>query len=271
MLGSDMVDMCRHEQIDVDGFDLPEIDITSPKSLKAMIPSSCDWVINCAAYTDVDGAELHPDDAFKLNAEGVRLLAKDCSKKKTGLVHISTDYVFGGNRTHPYTELNRTDPVNMYGASKLAGEKALRAEGCKHLIVRTQSLFGTNGNNFIRKLTQRFKAGKSPSVVTDQVMCPTYTVHLAAAIIKLIEGNRTGIVHVSSSGQCSWYELACALGKEVAPDIMVKPIAADQLSLPAPRPAYSVLDNWRFRTWTGFEMPHWKHGLMEYVEEEGYK
>lgn len=271
MLGTDFMEACGAAGLQAFGFDQPEIDVTDYQTLLGAIPQS-DWIINCAAYTNVDGAEKAPDDAFAVNAKGARNLARLAVMMRTPLLHISTDYVFDGHRDHPYTEWNRPNPINIYGASKLAGEQAIRGQGCEYIIVRTQSLFGRHGPNFVKTIARRLtESDDELRVVSDQVSSPTYTGHLSIALLYLLKANQRGIVHISASGECSWYEFACAIANKVKPTATIMPVRTEEFPRPATRPPYSVLDHHRFRQWTSHIMPTWREGLEAYLQEEGYE
>jgi dTDP-4-dehydrorhamnose reductase len=268
MLGTDLVAACRDAGIETVGFDLPDFDITKFESIRSRLPAA-DCVVNCAAYTRVDDAEAQRDPAYAVNAEGAGHVARICSAKGTRLIHISTDYIFDGRKGSAYTEDDPTRPLNVYGASKLAGEESVRGAGGRSLIIRTQSLFGARGTNFIRTITQRLKRSDEPLlVVSDQVSAPTYTRHLAGAIVRLLQLDREGIVNVVASGSCSWFEFAQAIAARVKPSAVIKPVATAGYPRPATRPAYSVLDTNRYREWTGSVLPSWQKGLEEYLAEE---
>lgn len=270
MLGSDLVEACAGAGLEVVGVDLPELDITRFNDVRSRLPPA-DCVVNCAGYTNVDEAEKHRDQAFAVNADGALSVARVCARRAVRVLHVSTDYVFDGRKTRPYTESDYPNPLSVYGASKLAGEKAVRAEGGKYLVIRTQSLFGTRGPSFVKSVVKRLRESDEPlSVVTDQVSAPTYTRHLADAIVKLIKLDRDGIVHVAASGSCSWFAFARAIVARVKPGAAVREITSQDLSRPAPRPAYSVLDTSRYASWTGEALPPWEQGLEEYLAEEGY-
>jgi dTDP-4-dehydrorhamnose reductase len=266
MLGHDLVDACREEGGEVAGFDLPEVDITKKDGGLAKL-QSCDWLVNCAAYTDVDGAESHRETAFAVNGDGAGRVASWCAEHRIPLVHISTDYVFDGLNTKPYKEDDPVRPLSVYGESKLAGERAVVAAARRHIIVRTQSLFGLHGRNFVRSIMGRLESGVALRVVTDQVSAPTYTVHLAKAILRLIDAGQEGIVHVSASGGCSWHEFACAIAARVKPGAEVRKTTSADYKAPARRPANSLLDNSRYELLTGSMMPAWQVGLDEYFRE----
>lgn len=267
MLGTDLATACKAADNKTIGYDIDEFDITDFKNVRDNLPPA-DWVINCAAYTRVDEAQSRRDLAYAVNSEGARNLAHACSKKRVKLVHVSTDYVFDGSRGRPYAEADQTNPVNIYGASKLAGEKAVRGEGGHYLIVRTQSLFGKNGPNFVRTIRKKLVHEAGPiRVVVDQVTSPTYTKHLADAILRLINRNAKGIVHVAASRACSWFAFAQAIAKALGSDTTIEPTTTEALALPAVRPPYSVLDSRKYRTLTGHVMPTWEQGLAEYLAE----
>jgi dTDP-4-dehydrorhamnose reductase len=267
MLGTDLMAALASAGINAAGYDLPELDITSDRGGMEKI-SRCDWLINCAAYTDVDGAEKDGKKAFAINRDGVKRIAEWCRKNGTALMHISTDYIFDGTRKADYTEDVTPNPLNVYGRSKLDGEKEVLAGGVKYLIVRTQSLFGVNGRNFVQAILSRLKDGAGPlKVVSDQVSSPTYTVHLADAILRLLKAGKEGIVNVSASDSCSWYEFACAIATRARPGAEILPVTSEEYVRPARRPANSVLDKARYEGWTGHKMPSWEQGLKEYMEK----
>ncbi len=269
MLGTDLVRACERSGLEAVGRDLPELDITEPKQLERELPSG-DWVINCAAYTRVDDAERERDQAFALNAEAPRYLAGICAGRGTPFMHISTDYIFDGSAGTPYRENARPNPINVYGAGKLAGEKAIRAQGGHYIIVRTQSLFGVHGPNFVKTIAGKLRESDAPlRVVNDQVSAPTWTGHLAEALVKLARLKQKGVVHVTASGFCSWYDFACAIADRVKPDARIEPVSSDEMKRPAARPPFSVLDNSRFLSWTGEALPSWEEGLEAYLKEEG--
>ena len=204
-----------------------------------------------------------------MNAEGAGNVARLCAARNIGLIQISTDYVFDGRKGSAYSEDDPVNPLNVYGASKLAGEERVREAGGRSLIVRTQSLFGVRGANFVRTIVQRLRKSDEPlRVVHDQCSSPTYTRHLAAAIVRLIQLRQEGIVNVVASGFCSWFEFAQAIAARVKPGAAIEPVGSDEYPRPAVRPAYSVLDTRRYREWTGSALPSWRKGLEEYLAEE---
>ena len=271
MLGSDL--MLRlgtsHELI---GKDVDDFDITSEedcgKVVEACFP---EVVINAAAYTNVDGCETNREKCMAVNALGVKNVALACRGRKITLVHFSTDYVFDGSKGTPYAEDDPPAPLNVYGASKLEGERFLQAFSERWLLIRTAWLYGRNGNSFVKTILEKVETVKSLEVVDDQIGSPTWTWDLAAAVGLLIEGENTGVFHLTCRGRCSWFEFACKIlqyaGKK---DVVVNPIRSDRLSRPATRPAWSVLSTRKFSEATGKTMKFWQIALQEYLERSGY-
>lgn len=266
MLGSDLVEACAAKKWEAVPLDLPELDITSPANLEANLPAG-DVVINCAAFTRVDDAEKERELCQRINANGAGVLARVCAARKLPLFHLSTDYVFNGRKGSPYTESDPVEPLNFYGASKLEGEKQAQAAGGRVVIVRTQSLFGLRGRSFIRAILNQIEQGKtSLRVVADQISSPTYTPHLAAALLRLVEVQpQPGIINVAARGQCSWWEFARAIVDRVKPGIEITKLSTAELNFPALRPSFSVLDTSRYTTLAGRPMPRWEEGLEAYL------
>ena len=227
-----------------------------------------DAVINTAAYHRVDDCEDHASRAFETNEAAVRNLALICTGLGALLVHVSTDYVFGGDRdrTSPYTEDDPPSPLNVYGASKLAGEKQIRRACRRHLIVRTSGLYGLAGDrNFVAIMLGLAGRGGPIRVVEDQRLAPTFTAHLARKMAELLAAGTLGTVHVTNQGECTWYEFARRLFElaGLAPDLT--PITSREFAARATRPGYSVLAN-EALTGAGLEpMPHWSQGLADYL------
>ena len=246
----------------------PAFDLCQPSTVEAALSGSIQVVVNCAAYTDVDGAESDPIAAMAVNRNGTARVAACCADRDVPLLYVSTDYVFEGAAERPYTEEDPPAPVNVYGKSKLAGERVVRAVCARCLVVRTQSLFGRNGRNFVNAVLAKLEEPEPElRVVNDQTSSPTYTVHLADAILRLLNANAQGIVNVSAEGEATWYEFACRIAAAVRPDVEVAPVSSIEYPRAARRPAYSVLDKTRYRELTGHEMPSWEAGLDEYLGE----
>ena len=228
--------------------DLPDFDITRQDQVMSMIkPLAPDVIINCAAYTHVDGCETHEALAFSVNGEGPGYLAQAALAVGAVLVHISTDYVFSGDKTEPYVEDDLTGPVSAYGRSKLMGEKSILSSGLLHyFILRTSWLYGMRGKNFVETIL-RLAAGEELRVVSDQQGSPTYTEDLANAIFVLLGSkSQPGVYHLSNTGSCSWYEFAVEIVQQARENQLpvkvdrVIPIRTADYPLPAKRPAYSV-------------------------------
>ena len=268
MLGSDIADALRARGDDPWIGDLPEIDILDADALAAALPP-CEAVINCAAFTRVDDAEKERPAAFAINATGAGNVARACAARGLRLIHISTDYVFDGRKGSPCTEDDPVAPLNYYGETKLAGEREVQAAGGTWTIVRTQSLYGLRGRNFIKAILNQIHQGKTElRVVNDQVSSPTYTRHLADALLRLCATPCSGLVNVASRGGCSWFAFAEAIVRHTGARVQVLPRSTAELNYPALRPAYSVLDTARYTRLTNHLLPTWQEGLAAYLNEE---
>ena len=267
MLATDFASIATEQGLELATFDLPDFDLTNPDHI-ANLPDA-DWIVNCAAYTQVDAAEENQKIATAVNAMGPALLAEHARKKNTPVFHISTDYVFDGElKDRAYKEDDPTNPINVYGRTKREGEEAILQADCPAIIVRTQSLFGHNGPNFIKAICNFIKQGKTPlRVVSDQTSCPTWSMHLAEAMLHLMREDFRGIVHTSSSGSCSWHEFACAIARHTAPETEVIAVPASTYPRPAKRPANSVLDKTLYQDITGQLFPHWQEALEGYFAQ----
>jgi dTDP-4-dehydrorhamnose reductase len=267
MLGSDLL-LKLNVKNEVFGLDKEEIDIVSASECKKAIKEiEPDVVINAAAYTNVDGCETAKDECFAVNAEAVKNIAEVCRDKNIRIIHFSTDYVFDGAAKKPYKEDHQCNPINTYGASKMAGERYLRSLSKNYILIRTAWLYGVNGKNFVQTILGKVKTTKKLTVVDDQEGSPTYTKDLAAAVDFLIEQNAKGIFHITNRGSCSWYQFAVKILQEAGiHGVDITPIKSDQLQRPAKRPAYSVLSMQKFIQTTGKTMQPWQLGLQDYLE-----
>ncbi|MFW6152075.1 MAG: dTDP-4-dehydrorhamnose reductase [Verrucomicrobiota bacterium] len=266
MLGAAIESVFGSADIECEGYDLPEVDITQAETLEPLPPAGC--VINCAAYTDVDGAEDNSDSAFMVNAEGAGNVARYCEKNSVFMAHISTDYVFDGESQRPYHENDPVNPVNIYGRSKAKGEEAVRRFCRKSLIVRTQSLFGKNGKNFVSAIVSRLDRDNGElRIVSDQWSCPTNTKHLAMAVLNLIRVNAEGTVHASASDSCSWYEFGKTIAEMTGASNRIVPVGSTEYPRKARRPRNSALDTSLYEQLTGQSMPEWRQGLVDYMNE----
>jgi dTDP-4-dehydrorhamnose reductase len=272
MLGRDLLLKLNmgHEVV---GLDKEEIDIVSANECQEAIKKiEPDIVINAAAYTNVDGCETAKDECFAVNAESVKNIAGACRDKNIRIIHFSTDYVFDGKAKTPYKEDHQCNPINTYGASKMAGERYLRSLSDNYLLIRTAWLYGVNGKNFVQTILEKVKTTKKLTVVDDQIGSPTYTKDLAAAVDLLIEQKAKGIFHITNRGSCSWYQFAVKILQEAGiHDIYVTPIKSDQLQRSAKRPAYSVLSMQKLIQTTGKTMQPWQLGLQDYLEAASCK
>lgn len=263
MLGRDLVALLGDRG---HGIDLADIDITAPESVLTVVAAlKPEVVINCAAYTDVDGCEGNTETAMAVNGEGVAYLAMACRDLGALLVQVSTDYVFDGGKGTPYVEDDAPHPVSVYGESKLAGE--MNATFCpEHLIVRTQWLYGLHGKNFVETMLRLGAEKDELAVVDDQIGSPTWTVDLAQAIIALIDSGCRGTYHAANSEYCSWNAFAKAIFEESGLNVTVKPMTTTELNRPAKRPLYSTLECSKLTGDTGFQPQPWRDALREYLK-----
>lgn len=265
MLGSDLNQALslNHRMVCASSkdFDITNIDHT----VKAIGDIKPDVVIHAAAYTDVDGCEDNIDTAYRVNGLGARNVAATCNEINAAMVYVSTDYVFDGKSGNRYIEYDQTNPMSIYGKSKLAGENYVKDILNRHYIVRTSWLYGLNGKNFVTTMLNLGKTKEELNVVSDQIGSPTYTPDLAEAIGKLITKQTYGTFHITNSDHCSWYDYAREIFRVAGIDIKVNPITTEALNRPAPRPKYSVLDNYFWRL-EGYEpLRSYKEALREYL------
>jgi dTDP-4-dehydrorhamnose reductase len=268
MLGHDLIAAAERSGHEPVGWDLPEIDITDSAATTAAITGLApDVVVNCAAWTDVDGAEEQEELAARVNAEGAGNVAAAAAAANALAIQISTDYSFDGTATAPYVESSPTSALGAYGRTKLAGELAVsEAATPAFAIVRTAWLFGPHGKNFVDTVLRLGAERDELPVVDDQIGCPTYAGHLAAALVDIAERRLTGVLHVAGGGQCSWFDLAAAAFERTATQCEVKRISAAELGRRAPRPAYSVLRTERDDVPL---LPPWQEGLDAHLAAKG--
>jgi len=263
MLGRDMMTLIGDA---ARGVDIDEIDITSLESTERIIRTlKPETVINCAAYTDVDGCETNVETAMQVNGEGVAHLAMATREIGARLVHVSTDYVFDGGKGSPYVEDDAPCPLGVYGESKLAGELNTGFNP-DHLIVRTQWLYGLHGKNFVETMLRLAGEKDEVAVVDDQVGSPTWTVDLAHAILALLKTGQRGTYHAANSGFCSWNEFARAIFTEGGLSVRVNGMTTDELNRPARRPLYSTLDCSKLEQDAGFRLQPWRSALKMYLQ-----
>ncbi|HXN36462.1 MAG TPA: dTDP-4-dehydrorhamnose reductase [Solirubrobacteraceae bacterium] len=251
--------------VDVGDFDITDADAVG-QALERIAP---DAVLNCAAWTDVDGAESHREQAFAVNAQGAGNLARAAAQASLALLHVSTDYVFDGEarvdaRGAPraYVESDPTGPRSVYGQSKLAGEREVLDASPRHTIVRSAWLFGVGGRNFADTMLRLAGEREAVQVVTDQVGCPTWTGHLAPALVGLIERGVSGLVHLAGTGHVSWNGFTAEIFRQAELDCRLEPATTAEMLRPAPRPAWSVLESERDDV---LPLPPWQDGLAGYL------
>ena len=265
MLGRDVMLAAGNAGHDVVGFGHSELDVADEAAAKAKIEAERpDVVINCAAWTDVDGAEQHEGEATRINGAGAGAVAAAAAAVGASVVYVGSDYVFDGSKGAPYVETDQTAPLSAYGRSKLAGEEATRAANKRHFIVRSAWLFGTGGGNFVETMLRLAADHGEVLVVRDQVGSPTYTWHLAYGVVRLIEGVEYGIHHMAAAGACSWYEFAREIFEQANVECKVMSATTEMLGRPAPRPAYSALASQREHP---IELPSWQDGLAAYLAQ----
>ena len=265
MLGRDVMLAAGNAGHDVIGFGRTELDITDPAGLaKKLDLERPDVVINCAAWTDVDGAEEAEEAAFAVNGAGAGNVAAAAAAVGASVVYISSDYIFDGAKGAPYVESDQVAPLSAYGRTKLAGEEATAAANKRHFIVRSAWLFGASGPNFVETMLRLAGSGNEVLVVRDQVGSPTWTWHLAYGVVRLIEGIEFGVHHMAAAGQCSWYEFAREIFEQAKVECKVLSITTEEFGRPAPRPPFSALTSQREHA---IRLPSWQDGLAGYLAQ----
>ncbi|AFK22084.1 dTDP-4-dehydrorhamnose reductase [Pyrococcus sp. ST04] len=275
-LGSDIVEVFSKDlTFEVIPLSHRDVDVTVLESLKVLERIKPDVVINTAAYVRVDDAELHPEEAFRVNAIGALNVAKIAEKINAINVYISTDYVFDGEKGKPYTEDDIPNPINVYGVSKYVGEIFTRNYSSRHYIIRVASLYGKKGargkgGNFVEWVIERAKKEEKLRVVSDQFMSPTYTKDVAAGLAKFLKiMPEYGVYHMTNDGFCSWYEFTRAIFEILGWDVEVEPISSTELNRLAKRPKFSALSVKKLGN-IGIKMRHWKEALKDYLAEKKY-
>lgn len=271
-LGNELRRLCKnYPGLEFIFTDVDMLDITNPDAVSVFMEASKPAiVVNCAAYTDVDGAEDDVKSARKINALAPQVLAAACAMQNSFLIHISTDFVFDGNSSIPYTEEDSTNPISVYGSSKLEGEEKIKTVFDDYVIIRTSWLYSEFGHNFMRKMIALGKEREELKVVNDQIGSPTYARDLANCIIDIIiksilnpQAYLPGIYHYANQGSCSWYEFAKEIFENEGIECKLIPITTAEYPTKAKRPLYSVLNTSRVRESFGIGIPNWRDSLKE--------
>ena len=251
-----------------------EMDLSRPDDIRGyFIDRRFDFIVNTAAYTNVDGAESNEDLAFAINERAVSTLCEICLETKTKLIHVSTDYVFDGHAYRPMDESAEPNPLSVYGRSKLSGEKAALSLLPDAYIVRTSWLYSSFGKNFVKTIVRLAAERESLNVVADQVGSPTYARDLGQAIIEMVVAiasnrvNAPGIYHYANEGVTSWYDLAVAIIRHKGSPCRVNAIRTEEYPVKAPRPHYTALDKRKISTTFGLEIPNWNESLLLCLKE----
>ena len=267
MLGGDVVTVAAAQGHEVMGLDRDDLDVTDPARVDRVVTRERPGaVINCAAWTDVDGAEENEGEAGLVNGQGAGFVADAAAKVDAKVIYVSTDYVFDGTKRGAYRESDDPSPINAYGRTKLAGERATALVTKRSFIVRTSWLFGPRGGNFVESMLRAGHGGGPVVVVHDQVGCPTYTGHLAVGLVRLVDSGAFGFHHMAGQGSCSWYEFAMEIFRQAGVVTRVMATTSDMMERPARRPANSVLMSGRE---TPIRLPEWQRGLADYLARRG--
>ncbi|MEX0719520.1 MAG: dTDP-4-dehydrorhamnose reductase [Balneolaceae bacterium] len=273
-LGREWSDFLADAGADFEALSSSELDITSQKKVEKKLASvKPDVLINCAAYTNVDQSEDEPEKAFLVNAKAVELLADECASREIKLLHYSTDYIFSGSEAdhqmleHGYPETHPTNPVNIYGASKLAGEKAVQNSGCDYLLIRVSWLCGQYGNNFVKTMLRLAEERDELKVVNDQFGSPTFAYNVVENSFQLLKDKKSGIFNLSSLGKITWYDFAKEIFHQKKKKMMVHPVSSSQFPTKATRPSFSLLSTKKIANIPGASIIEWKTGLTELLKQ----
>ena len=265
MLGTDLAECCRNKGMDFEIYDLPEFDITNTGQLEEMVRLS-ETIINCAAYTNVDGAESESELAYKINAEAVGNLGLLAKKLQKPVLHISTDFVFDGQKKTPYLETDQPNPISAYGRSKLEGEKLLAESNCDYCLIRIEWTYGKAGNNFVKKLISRAKDNKDLKVVDDQIGSPTATTEVAKAICQLLPQHPQGLFHFAAADYVSRFDMAKFVFENLDISVNLAPCKTSDFASPAKRPLNSRFDCSKIQTLLAKPIEPWQEPLKRFLE-----
>jgi dTDP-4-dehydrorhamnose reductase len=266
MLGTDLRRQCANQGINFEVFDLPDFDITNHQQLSHILRNAA-IVINCAAYTDVDGAQSQTDLAYQVNTEAVGHLGAFAREADIWVLHISTDFVFDGKSDRPYVETDTPNPINIYGKSKLAGERLLVESGCHHCIIRAEWTYGSAGSNFVTKLVKCAKADKKLKVVNDQVGSPTATTEVARAICALVQKKPMGIFHFASAGYVSRFEMAKFIFDKLKWQVDLSSCKTEDFPSAAARPLNSCFDCSKIKALLDEPIEPWQGPLERFLRQ----
>jgi len=266
MLGSDIGKLCQEKNISATVLDLPECDITNDDHLQAAIDQAY-CIINCAAYTNVDLAESERERAIAVNAQAVANLARLAERNDVYVVHVSTDFVFDGSKQEAYNECDEANPINAYGASKLAGEKLFIESGCAGCIVRVQWTYGLGASNFVTKIISLSQNTKELKVVDDQIGNPTWTADAARAILELINKRAQGLYHFADQGKISRYEMANFVMDSLGIDAEIEPCKSEEFKSPAKRPLNSTFNCEKIGKLLSEPIEGWQQSLEKFLEQ----
>src|SRR5689334_3126685 len=265
MLAREVIDAASRRGHHVDALDRHELDITDPTSIdEAMEDFRPESVINCAAWSDVEGAEDDERGAMAINDTGAALLAAGAARVGASILYPSSDYVFDGSKHAPYLEEDMPNPISAYGRSKLGGEVSVAAANPKHFIVRSSWLFGVGGKNFVETMLRLGGEQDEILVVSDQRGCPTSTADLGDGMVQLVETDNYGIHHIRGGGECTWFDFAAEIFDQAQMETRVMSATTEMMARKAPRPAYSVLGHGRD---DAIELPQWQRSLKRYLDD----
>ena len=265
-LGSDVVKELLKRGYSTLSPNRSELNLCSEDNIRNYIlNSNCEAIVHCAAYTQVDKAEDEKDLCIKINATATKHIVKCAKILDIPMIYISTDYVFDGTKDGEYTENDETNPINIYGESKLAGEKYVQEILDKYYIVRTSWVFNINGKNFIETMLRLSKANNQLSIVNDQIGSPTYTRDLSRLLVDMLETNKYGLYHATNEGYCSWYEFANTIFKLANINIDIKAINSNEYASRAKRPMNSKLSKDKLIEYGFKPLPHWEDALKDYL------
>ena len=269
-LGSDVVKELLKRGYSTLSPNRSELNLCSEDNIRNYIlNSNCEAIVHCAAYTQVDKAEDEKDLCIKINATATKHIAKCAKILDIPMIYISTDYVFDGTKDGKYTENDKTNPINIYGESKLAGEKYVQEILDKYYIVRTSWVFNINGKNFIETMLRLSKANNQLSIVNDQIGSPTYTKDLSRLLVDMLETSKYGLYHATNEGYCSWYEFANTIFKLANINIDIKAINSNEYASRAKRPMNSKLSKDKLIEYGFKPLPHWEDALKDYLIRRG--